>query len=133
MSSGLNPCFCSQVKRTVRNPSSFLDMTSVFGKVEKGVSEGLHDSDQTSTLSFYSQDCSPTATVCLRPSGLIILNLYPCLFLSPQAAQDSLVSVLPCLLPYIHHLYPPLPRTCLIISPLALLSSLELISIHLII
>lgn len=59
MSSGLTPSFCWQVKRTVRNPNSFLDMTSVFGEVEKGVSEGLHDSDQTSTLSFYSQDLQP--------------------------------------------------------------------------
>jgi len=42
-----------------QKPQLSLDMTTVFGEVEKGVSEGLYDSDQTSTLSSYSKDMQP--------------------------------------------------------------------------
>lgn len=58
MSSGLTPCFCWQVKRTVRN-QLFSGHDICIWRSWKGSLWRSSDSDQTSTLSFYSQDLQP--------------------------------------------------------------------------
>lgn len=47
---------------------------------------------------------SLTTTICLEIIKLILLYLYSCLSLQPQAASDALVSPHPCLAPQSHYL-----------------------------
>ena len=111
-------------------PTLFLDMTSVFGEVEKGVSEGLHDSDQTSTLSSYSQDLQPHhyhlletiktnhiksfssfISVITGSSGLsgqcssLFGSIYPSLVPSPATYMSNNLST--CFILFRTHQHPP--------------------------
>lgn len=95
MPSGLSPCFWLQVKRTVRNSSSFLDLASICIEVEMGTSKLFIILARAPLLPPALKTHGITTTTSLRPSRLISLNLYPCLSLLPQAAKDSLVSTPP--------------------------------------
>ena len=118
-------------------PTLFLDMTSVFGEVEKGVSEGLYDSDQTSTLSSYSKDIKPQhyrlletiktnhikslswfISVTTGSSGLsgqcssLFGSIYPSLVPSPATYMSNNLST--CLILFRTHQHPPYYIDCLL-------------------
>lgn len=120
-----------------QKPQLSLDMTTVFGEVEKGVSEGLYDSDQTSTLSSYSKDMQPHhyclletiktnhikslssfISVTTGSSGLsgqcssLFGSIYPSLVPSPATYMSNNLST--CFILFRTHQHPPYYIGCLL-------------------